>query len=174
MPTEIFRTRDCVVFRKGDAYTVSVSDTMRSSGWLGGQGVRWIDSSKDEFLVDYSDGLYGGFCLWGSDESSDQLTAITFQQPAYGYVVFCAGGWLISTTTYEKYTYVSRTGGGPLVPIVYTAGVRLRFSLRGRWTPEDEWTLSLDPRKPNNFYVGTIVESPTALTNFYLTLQTSI
>jgi hypothetical protein len=174
MPTEIFRTRDCVVFRKGDAYTVNVSDTMRTSGWRGGQGVRWVDSPKDEFLVGYSDGLYGGFLLWGSDESSDKFTAITMQQPEYGYAVFCAGGWLISTTTFEKYTYLSRIGGGPLVPIVYTPGVRLRFSLRGLWTTEDEWTLALDPRAPNNFYVGTIVENPSALTNLYLTLQTSI
>lgn len=174
MPAELFRTRDCVVFWKGDSYTVSVSDRMRANGWTGGSAVKWIDSAKDEFLVDYSDGIYGGFLLWGSDESSDQLTAMTLQQPTYGYAVFCAGGWLLSTISFEKYTYASRTGGGPLVPIVYTPGQRLRFSLRGLWTTEDEWTLSGDPRAPNNFFVGNIVGSPSALTNDYLTIQTSV
>lgn len=174
MPTEIFRTRDCVVFFKGDSYTVTISDSMRRNGWTGGQGVAWVDAPTDEFVVDYSDGLYGGFLLWGSDESSDQLVSTTMQQPTYGYGVFCAGGWLMSTISYEKYTYASRTGGGPLVPVVYTPGVRLRFSLRGLWTTEDEWALSGDPRAPNGFYIGSVVEAPSDLTKFYLTLQTSI
>lgn len=174
MPTEIFRTRDVVVFKKGDAYTVAVSDPMRQQGWAGGQAVRWADSPRDEFLVDYSDGLYGGFLLWGSDESSDQLVATVLQQPAYGYGVFCAGGWLLSTVTYERYTYASRVGGGPLVPLVYTPGKRLLFSLRGRWTTEDEWTLSGDPRGANGYFVGSVVEAPSTLTNSYLTIQTSI
>lgn len=174
MPTEIFRTRDVVVFQKGDAYTVPVSVNMRQNGWTGGQAVRWVNSPNDEFLVDYSDGLYGGFLLWGSEESSDQFTAMTLQQPTYGYGVLCSGVWLISTSTYEQYTYVSRTGGGPLVPIVYPVGKRLLFSLRGRWTVEDEFTLSVDPRAPNDFYVGSVVEAPSDLTKFYLTLQSSI
>ena len=174
MPTEIFRTRDTIVFFKGDSYTVTVSDRMRRNGWTGGQAVQWIDSPVDEFLVDYSDGLYGGFLLWGSNESSDQLTAMSLQQPTYGYGVLCAGGWLISTLSFERYTYVSRTGGGPLVPIVYVPGKRLLFSLRGLWTVEDEWFLSLDPRGPNPYYVGSVVEAPSALTSFYLTLQSSI
>ncbi len=170
---ELFRTRDCVVFWKGDAYTVTVSAAMRSAGWMGGQGVRWIDSPNDEFLVDYSDGLYGGFLLWGSDESSDQFTSATLAQPLYGYGTFCAGGWLMSVLAFEKYTYASRNVG-PLVPITYVPGVRLRFSLRGLWTPEDEWALSGDPRAPNNYYVGTIVEPPSPSTNEYLTIQTSL
>ena len=171
---EIFRTRDCVVFFKGDSYTVPVSDNMRQRGWTGGQGVRWVDSDKDEFLVDYSDGLYGGFLLWGSDEVSDRLTSMTLSQPEYGYGVFCAGGWLISTISYEHYTYASRTGGGALVPIVYTPGVRLRFSLRGLWTPEDEWALSGDPRGSNQFYIANITQAPSEANNHFLTLQTSI
>lgn len=174
MATEIFRTRDVVVFKKGDSFTVSVSASMRQSGWVGGQAVQWDDSPIDEFLVDYSDGLYGGFLLWGSDEVSDRLTAMTLQQPGYGYGVLGAGGWLISTPSYERYTYFSRTNPVPLVPIVYTAGDRLRFSLRGLWTVEDEWTLANDPRKPNGFYVGGVVEAPSSLTNNYLTIQTSI
>lgn len=170
---EIFRTRDCVVFFKGDAFTVAVSAAMRQNGWAGGQGVKWIDGPNDEFLVDYSDGLYGGFLLWGSDESSDEYTSLTESQPKYGYATFCAGGWLMSTTSFEKYTYASRMAG-PLVEITYTPGVRLRFSLRGLWTPEDEWTLSGDPRAPNDYFVGSIVEAPSAATNNYLTLQTAI
>jgi hypothetical protein len=172
--SEIFRTRDCVVFFKGDAYTVNISPQMQQQGWLGGQAVMWDDSPKDEFRVTYSDGLYGGFFLWGSDESSDQYVSFFRNQLGYGFGVLCLGGWLISTTTYEKYTYASRTGGGPLVPIVYTEGVRLRFSLRGYFTTEDEWTLSGDPRAPNGYYIGSITQSPKVGNGFYLGIQTAI
>jgi hypothetical protein len=57
---------------------------------------------------------------------------------------------------------------------VYTEGVRLRFSLRGYWTTEDEWSASGDPRAPNNFYVGSITQSPKATNDFYLGIQTAI
>jgi hypothetical protein len=167
------RERDCYVLFKGDAYPVSVSAGMKLNGWQGGQGVRWIDSPIDEFLVDYSDGIYGGFMLWGSNESSDQFTAATENQPLYGFGTFCAGGWLIATRTYEKYTYASRQVG-PLVPIVYEVGSRVLFSVRGHWTNEDEWTPSGDLRAPNGFYVGSVVQEPIPENNEYLVIQTSI
>lgn len=172
--TEIFRTRDCVVLFKGDAYSVSLSPSLISQGWSGGQGVMWDDSPLDEFRVTISDGLYGGFLLWGSDESSDQYIAYLRNQLVYGHAVICLGGWLITTSTYERYTYASRIGGGPLVPIVYTEGTRLRFSLRGRWTVEDEWLLSGDPRGSNQFFVGSVTQAPSVDNNYYLGLQTSI
>lgn len=171
---EIFRTRDVVVLFKGDAYTVMVDPFMRQQGWAGGQGVKWFDSPRDEFMVTYSDGLYGGFLLWGSDEPADKFTAMTGQQPTYGYAVVCAGGWLISTSTYEHYTYASRIAGPPYVPITYTVGERLLFSLRGLFTNEDEWTASLDPRMPNGYYLGNVVQAPSAANNNYLMVQTSI
>ena len=171
--TEIFRTRDCVVLFLGDCYTVEISPQMQQGGWAGGQAVKWADSSVDEFMVTYSDGLYGGFFLWGSNESSDQYVSFFENQLEYGFGVLCLGGWLISTTTYEKYTYASRQSG-PLVPLVYTEGVRLRFSLRGYFTTEDEFSLSGDPRAPNGFYIGSITQSPNAANNFYLGIQTSI
>ena len=146
---EVARTRDMVVLSKGDAYAVLVDVTMRTGGWQGGQAVVWTDSPRDEFLVTYSDGLYGGIMLWGSNESSDQFISMVEQQPTYGYGVLGTGSWLMSTRTFEQFTYASRTGGGPLVPITYVVGERLRFSLRGYWTNEDEWTLSGDPRAPN-------------------------
>jgi len=170
---EFPRTRDVETLFKGDAYTVAVDQVMAASGWRGGQFVKWVGSPRDEFLVTLSDGLYGGFMLNGSDEPSDQFTAITGQQPLYGYGTLCTGGWLIATSTFEKYTWASRQFG-PLVPIVYTPGVRLRISLNANFTPEDEWLLSADPRGSNQFYIGSIVQAPSADNNNYLTLQTSI
>ncbi len=170
---EIFRTRDVVVLFRGDAYTVNLDPAMVAGGWAGGQGVQWTASTQDEFIVTYSSGLYGGFMLWGSNESSDQFIAYYQQQVRYGYGVMCAGGWLISTSTYERYTYASRLAG-PLVPIVYSVGTRLVFSLRGFWTIEDEWTLSGDPRGANTFYTAYVVETPSSSNDFYITLQTSI
>lgn len=171
--SEIIRTRDVIVHAMTDAFTVAVDGAMIAGGWAGGQGVRWVDSPKDEFLMTYSDGRYGGFLLWGSDESSDQFISIVGQQVKYGYGVFCAGSWLISTSTYEKYTYASRVAG-PLVPITYAAGDRLRFSLRGLWTKEDEWTPSGDPRAPNDFVIANVVQPPRASNNNYLVVHTFI
>lgn len=171
----ITATRDVEVLFKGDSYTVSVDSAMLASGWQGGQGVKWTQSTKDEFLTTYSDGLYGGFLLWGSNESSDQYIAYTEQQLKYGYAVLCAGGWLIQTRTFERYTYASRQAG-PLVPITYIVGQRLVFSLRGLLTSEDEWTLSGDPRAPNTYYVANVVDvpQPNARGDLYITVQTSI
>jgi hypothetical protein len=85
-----------------------------------------------------------------------------------------AGGWHISTANYEKYTYVSRTGGGPLVPITYKASDRLVFSAGGLFTKEDEWSLSGDPRAPNSYYIGFVSQAPTADRNWHLGVQVSI
>jgi hypothetical protein len=172
--TDLVRTRDSIILVKGDAYAVAVDATLAASGWRGGQGVQWVAASGDLPTVRQSDGYYAGFALWGSDESSDQYTSMTRQFPTYRYLVLGAGGWVISTSTYEKYTYLSRIGGGPLVPLTYNASDRLVFSLRGYWTKEDEWTLSGDPRAPNSFYIGFVVQAPSATTSDYLTVQVSI
>jgi hypothetical protein len=171
----ISRVRDVNVLFKGDSYTVMVDDALRASGWQGGQGVKWVDSDKEEFIVGPSDGLYGGFLLWGSNEPSDQYVSSIEKQVEYGYAVFCAGGWLMATRTFERYTYASRQAG-PLVPITYTVGERVRFSLRGWWTNEDEWALSGDPRGSNGYFIGNVVQTPTPndFGELFLTLQTSI
>lgn len=168
------RDRDCYILYHGDAYTVAVSAAMRQQGWRGGQAVRWDDSPHDEFRVTFSDGLYGGFMMWGSNEVPDGLTSMTGWQPEYGYGVFCAGTWLMATRTVELYTYASRTGGGPLVRLNYTVGERLLFSLRGFWTKEDEWTLSGDPRGANGYYIGNVVQAPSPDNNDFIVIETSI
>jgi hypothetical protein len=168
---EQFRTRNCVILHKGDTFTVSVNAALATLGWSGGQGVKWAPATKDEFLVGPTEGDPGGFLLWGSDEPSDQYTAMTQNQPSYRFAVMGVGGWVFMTSTYERYTYASRQAG-PLVPISYTANDRLMFSLRGYWTNEDEWTLSSDPRAPNENFVGFVVQTPTAATEHYLTVQT--
>lgn len=171
--SEIFRTRDCVVFYKSDSYTVSLNGPMVTSGWQGGQGVCWVNSPVDDFQMGLSDGEFGGFVLWGSDESSDQFVSFVGNQIEYGFAVLCTGSWLISTSTYERYTYASRQSG-PLVPLTYTESDRLTFSLRGYWTNEDEWALSGDPRAPNTNYSGVVVQRPSALNNQYLGVHTTI
>lgn len=171
---EIFRTRDVVVFAKTHGIPVAIAPAMKAGGWAGGQGVQWSDSPTiDQLLVTYSDGAYGGFLLWGSNEASDQYVSYFENQPAYGFAILCTGNWLISTTTFERYTYASRTGPGPLMPINYTPGDALRFSLRGLFTKEDEWSLSGDPRAPNKLFVGRVAQ-PNTLNPAYLSVQTAL
>jgi hypothetical protein len=173
MQLQFPRTRDCYPLFKGDSYPVAISDSLLASGWQGGIGVMWADSAKDEFMVTLSDGLYGGFLLWGSNEDSDQLIGMVGAQQAHRYATFCAGGWLMATTAFERYTWQSRQAG-PLVPITYQVGERLVFSLRGRWTNQDEWSLSGDPRGSNQYFVGCVVQVPSSDNNQYMTIQTSI
>jgi hypothetical protein len=170
---DLIRSRDCVVFVKGETFAVAVSPAMIAGGWPGGQGVQWTTSSGDAFTVTYSNGLFGGFLLWGSDESADQYTAMTGQQLTYGYAVMVAGKGLISTKSYEQYTYASRTGGGPLVSLVYTAPAPLYFSLRGLWTIEDELTLTGSPLAPA-MQTGVVAQVPKPVNEFFLGLQTTL
>ena len=172
--SEIFRTRDTVVFVKGVSYTVKASNALITSGWPGGQGLIWADDPGTEFLVDFADGGRGaGFAVWGSDEESDQFTSMTGNQPAIGYLVMGSGSWVMSVLNYEVYTYNSRLAG-PLVEIAYQPGQKLFWSLRGLWTIEDEWTLSGDPRAPNNDPVGFVAQIPSSIINDYLTIQTTL
>ena len=152
---------------------VLVDEAMAEKGWAGGSGVTWTKSALDTFLVTYSDGTYGGFLLWGSNEAADQFVANTANQPTYRFGVCCFGTWVISTVAYEQYTLESRLSL-PLVPNTYQVGERLRFSLRGLWTPQDEWTISGDPRGANDFLIGSIIQVPSAQNNFHLMVQTAL
>jgi hypothetical protein len=172
--SEIQRFRDCVVFFKGDTTTVTVSSAMAAGGWAGGQGVQWSDVTADDRVVTYSGGLYGGILLQGSDEAGAGYTAMAGQQTLYRYATLMFGGALLSTSTYERYTYASRLSG-PLVPIVYTANQPLYFSSRGLFTNEDE----LSQQVPSNplapaFFVGFVAQVPKALNRFWLGVQTSM
>jgi hypothetical protein len=171
---EIFRTRDVIVFHKDMTITVDVTAEDARDGWVGGQAFNWAPSTDGRLLVTKSSGLSAGFALWGSDESSDAFTAMTQNQPAYHYVVLAAGGWMISTANYERYSYASRIGGGALVPLSYSASDRLAFSLRGLWTIEDEWALSADPRGSNRSVYGVVTQRPIAERNWYLGVQVMI
>lgn len=170
---EINRSRDVIVLYKDMAFPVEIDPAMVAAGWAGGQGVTWTDSDDDEFQVTFSDGTYGGFMLVGSNESADQLIAYTGNQPKYQFGVLCAGTWLISTVSFEQYTLESRTLG-PLVENTWTVGSRVRLSLRGLFTPQDEWTIAGDPRAPNEFYVGSIVQPPRPNNNNYVMIQTAM
>jgi hypothetical protein len=170
---EIIRSRDCVAFYYGDRQTVVVSAAMVQGGWAGGQGVQWVDSTSDERVVTYSNGLYGGFLIWGSDERGDDYASITRQQPTYAYATMFSGNCIISTSSYERYTYASRIGGGPLMPIIYQPNDVLFLSLRGLWTKEDELTLSGGLMAPC-FFTGFVAQIPRRDNAYYLGIQTSM
>jgi hypothetical protein len=175
--TEIIRARDCIVFFKADANIVTVDAAMLAGGWPGGQGVQWVDGSADERTVTYSSGYYGGMLVWGSDEPADQWTAMTGQQLSSRTAVMLSGGNIAATSSYERYTLVSRQAHAlnpaiPLVPIVYHTQDVLYLSLRGLWTKEDELAITVDPRRPC-FFTGLVVQEPKALNSYFLTIQTS-
>jgi len=166
---EILRSRDCIVFFKDDAYTVTVDDALVAQGWAGGQGVQWT-ASPDEFTVTFSYGLFGGFLVWGSDESADDYTATTRNQPHYRFATMLSGASLLSTSTYERYTWASRQAG-PLVPLSFSPNQKLYLSLRGYWTPEDELTASGHVKAPAPL-AGVVAQVPKAQNNWFLGIQT--
>jgi hypothetical protein len=170
---DLIRGRDCIVLSKGPAHNIAVDEAMIAGGWVGGQGVQWVAANVDEPTVTYSGGLFGGFLIWGSNESADQYTAMTGNQPLYGHAVMMAGRSIISTSAYERYTYASRTGGGPLVPLVYHPQDALYFSLRGLWTNEDELSLSGSPLAPA-VLTGFVCQLPKPVNQFYLGIHTRL
>lgn len=134
----------------------------------------WSDGPGSEFQVTYADGGRGsGFALWGSMEDSDRFISMVGVQPAVGYVVMGSGSWVFSTISFEVYTYTSRLAP-PLVVNTYQPGQKLFWSLRGLWTVEDEWSLSGDPRAPNEDPVGFVVQPPSSYNNHYLGIQTTL
>jgi hypothetical protein len=168
---DIIRSRDCIILHKGDTQTVVVSQAMVNAGWPGGQGVNWSGSTLDERVVTFSNGLFGGILVWGSDESGDSFASTTKSQVYYRYATLFTGGVILSTSTYERYTFASRVGPGPLVPLVYQAGESLYFSRRGFLTNEDEMTLDSDPLAPA-LSSGCVVHTPKARNNYFLGVQT--
>lgn len=172
--TEIVRSRDLVLFYRGDNYTVTPGPGMIETGWKGGQGVMWSSGVNDERTVEISDGRYGAFMPFGSDEEADMHTGLSGTQRSARWVTILLGGNLISTSTYERYTWDSRNGVGPAdVPIVYTPNQVLYLSKRGFWTNEDEATLSGDPWAPN-FFTGFVAQIPKASNNWFLGVQTGL
>lgn len=168
---EIVRNRDVVIFRKGDGTTVRAAPSMVSTEWVGGQGIEWFDVGEDDVTVQITDGVGGGFILWGADEDSDRFTGMTRNQPVYEFVVVGLGGWLISTRSFEQFTFATRGLPSP-TPIVYQAQELLFFSLSGLWTNEDEWTLDGDPRAPNENIMGVVAQVPASANNNYLAIHT--
>lgn len=170
---QLVRTRDVIVLVADQTIPVMIDSAMASGGWPGGQGITWAATVTDNFVGTYSDGTYGGFALWGSNEPSDQLISYTGNQPLYRFAVVCVGTWVIATSSFEQYTLESRLVP-PLVPNVYVPGNRVRFSLRGLFTPQDEWTISGDPRAPNGFLVGSVIQAPGPENSNYLMVQTTL
>ena len=170
---DLIRSRDCVIFCKGPAHNVAVDASLIAGGWPGGQGAQWVASSADEPTVTYSSGFFGGFLIWGSDESADQYTASTGNQITYGHAVLMTGRAVLSTSSYEKYTYASRMAGGPFIPLVYQPHQVLYFSQRGLWTYEDELTLSGSPLAPA-YHAGWVCQLPKAINEFFLGVQTRL
>ena len=170
---DLIRGRDCVIWVRDLMFPVAVDPVMLQGGWPGGQGVRWVDSDTDEFTVTYADGRGNGFLICGSDESAEQYISTTRTQIVYGYAVCAVGDALISTSSYEKYTYASRLGGPPYVELTYTLNEPLYFSLRGLWTNEDELTLSGSLLAPASS-VGGVMQVPQPSTQFFLGVQTSL
>ncbi len=167
---EIFHTRDCIVYFKDDAYTVIPDDTLVQAGWPGGQGVQFSGCVSEGFLVKFSRGHFGGFLVWGSDETGDRYTGVTRNQLHYRFATMLSGAALMSTSSYERYTWASRQAG-PLVPLVYQTNEKLYLSLRGLWTNEDELSLSGDPKAPASL-AGIAAQAPKTENSLFLGIQT--
>lgn len=165
----LYKSRDLNVYLKGKTTTVAIQPALQQAGWTGGSGLQWADGPS--LTVGQSDGVRGaGLALWGSNESSDAWTSLSGSAIAYGFVVVGSGSWIVSTKSFELYTWDSRQAG-PLVPLVYTARARLRWSLRGLLTIEDEWDESGDPRGPNPNIVGQVIQR---LPTDFLTVSLSL
>lgn len=175
--------RQCSVFHKGDSMPMKIDADMASVGWDGGTFVRWVDDGSGEPCVTIADGRYCGFTPWGSNEPADQYTAITPSQTRYKFITLFFGGNFMATTSYERYTYASRHGPGPLVPLVYHPQDFLYVSENGLPTVEDESDIAVNPGHtfPDGspivvpfLYFGIVSVPPSDLTNDRIFIQTNV
>lgn len=162
------RERDLIILSKGDSQPVVVSSAMVAGGWLAGQGVEWAESGSNIRMVTYSSGFYGGYLWMGSIE--DEFASTSKSQSTYRWATMFSGGSLISTSVFEKYTYASRVAG-PLVALTYAINAPLYFSLRGRWTVENELAATGDPRGPAPS-CGVVAQIPKGVNSNFLGVQT--
>lgn len=178
-----YLNRQCPIFHKGDSMPIQISTALAARGWLGGEFVKWHDDGTGQPTVTIADGRYCGFMPFGSNEPSDQYTSMTGQNPLYKYITMFFGGNFLATTTYEKYTYISRNGPGPLVPLVYTAQQFLYVSENGKITNQDESDVAVNPGHlfPNGdpilepfLQFGICACPPIAANKFFLFAQTNV
>lgn len=181
-------TRDLVILHKGDTITLKVYDGVvsgsvvsLSSGWDGGQFLRWYDDGSGELTVTIANGMYCGFAPFGSEEAGDQFTSISESDLTYDKVVMYFGGNVFYTRTYETETYDSRNGGAYALQ-TYTANQVLYVSENGKITTEDESDPGVNPG--GNFpdgtpitvafqFFGVCAVPPSAATRNYLAVQTN-
>ncbi len=175
--------RELSVFHKGDSMPMKIDAAMAAAGWAGGTFVRWVDDGSGEPCVTIADGRYCGFSPWGSNEPADQYTSMTPSQARYKFITLFFGGNFVATTSYERYTYISRHGPGPLVPLVYAPQDFLYVSENGLPTVEDESNPAVNPGGlfPNGdpivvpfLYFGIVAVAPSALTDDRLYMQTNV
>lgn len=138
-------TRDLVFLYKGDNITVKTNPALTASGWDGGQFVRWYADGTGELTIALANGVFCGFLPFGSDEDSDQFTALTESDVTYKKAVLYFGGNIYYTRTYETETYKSRHAIDPYTPLVYTANQILYVSENGKLTNEDESDPAVNP-----------------------------
>ena len=178
-----YNNRDCVLFHKGDTMPIKISATLATRGWVGGAFVRWGDDGTGEPGVDLANGTYCGFLPFGSNESGDQYTAITQTNVRSRTVSLYFGGNFLATTSYERYTYASRHGGGPLVPLVYSVQQFLYVSENGLLTNQDESDPAVNagglfpdgtPITVRFLYFGICALPPSTLSNGYAYVQTNV
>lgn len=139
---------DVVVQRKGDSLNAFAGPLLKSSGWRGGQWVRYVPpTGVDDFVIEASDGNDAtGFILfpsefYGRDESFgavNNLTSYVLRSndvSGAGTVCVMAGGGRMLFLLYETVALDGlgvRAGG----PITYTLNEDLKLSERG-WLCND-------------------------------------
>lgn len=178
-----YTNRDLVLFHKGDTLPMRITDTFARAGWAGGTFVRWVDDGTGQPALDKADGRYCGFFAFGSNETGDQYTAMTGQNPKYKYGILFFGGNFLATITYERYGYLARHSLGPMTPLVYSSQQVLYISENGLITTENESDTTLypahsfpngDPMVPNSFvFFGVCSLPPSAASDNYLFAQTN-
>ena len=79
MSTKLNQSSESVeMLSTADRFPVTISSSMRRSGWLGGQFVKYIENENNasEFTVEKSEGIYvAGFLLFGGENYSDPRTS---------------------------------------------------------------------------------------------------
>lgn len=151
----------CIANGRLEFFPVVVGDTLKSTGWFGGQGCRFVKGAIP--TVEAGSAVNGvGILLRGSEE--DQWTGLQHRTRHLPYssetaCMVMGSGWL-QVDLYERFTLNGRINGLS-IPIQYSVGSPMYFSNRGWFTVEPEdpdatvvgWCCT-EPLKQNRYRLG--------------------
>lgn len=176
MSTKLNLTSESVeILTNPDKFPVTISSSLRRSGWLGGQFVKYIENevNTSEFTVEKSEGVeVAGFLLFGGENYSDPRTStyrnFTSYQNMIGLPTAVGGANVVTMISggarclFRNYETISLNGQGQRTGGVaqYTLNEKIKVSENGLLCNDPDNLLLLATGGQETIVVGLCCKTP--------------